>query len=77
MNFDFTDEQRMLQDTVRRYINEKIMPIADEYDRKGPMSKENAHRFLKDLKEFGYVGTLVSEEDGGPGFDPHGVAHSV
>ncbi|MGA3086790.1 MAG: acyl-CoA dehydrogenase family protein [Thermodesulfobacteriota bacterium] len=67
MNFDFTDEQRMLQETVRRYINEKIMPIADEYDRKGPMSKENAHRFLKDLKEFGYIGTLVSEEDGGPG----------
>ena len=67
MNFDFSDEQKMLQDTVRRYINEKIMPIADEMDRKGPMSKENAHRFLKDLKEFGYVGTLVSEEDGGPG----------
>ena len=67
MNFDFTDEQRMLQETVRRYINEKIVPIADEYDRKGPMSKENAHRFIKDLKEFGYVGTLVSEEDGGPG----------
>ena len=67
MNFDFSDEQKMLQDTVRRYINEKIMPIADEYDRKGPMSKPNAHRFLKDLKEFGYVGTLVSEEDGGPG----------
>jgi acyl-CoA dehydrogenase len=67
MNFDFTDEQKMLQDTVRRYINEKIMPIADEYDRKGPMSKSDAQRFLKDLKEFGYVGTLVSEEDGGPG----------
>ena len=67
MNFDFSDEQKMLQDTVRRYINEKIMPIADEMDRKGPMSKANAHRFLKDLKEFGYVGTLVSEEDGGPG----------
>ena len=67
MNFDLTDEQRMLQDTVRRYINEKIMPLADEYDRKGPMSKADAQRFLKDLKEFGYVGTLVSEEDGGPG----------
>lgn len=67
MNFDFSDEQKMLQDTVRRYINEKIVPIADEYDRKGPMSKADAQRFLKDLKEFGYVGTLVSEADGGPG----------
>ncbi|MFC1532230.1 acyl-CoA dehydrogenase family protein [Thermodesulfobacteriota bacterium] len=67
MNFDFTDEQRMLQETVRRYVNEKIMPIADEYDRKGPMTKEDAQRFLKDLKDFGYVGTLVPEEYGGPG----------
>lgn len=67
MNFDYSDEQRMLQDTVRRYINEKIMPIADEYDRKGPMSREVAVGFLKDLKEFGYLGTLVPEEYGGPG----------
>ena len=67
MNFDFTDEQRMLQDTVRRYINEKIMPIADEYDRKGAMTKEVATKFLKDLKDFGYIGTLVPEEYGGPG----------
>ncbi|MBN1380788.1 MAG: acyl-CoA/acyl-ACP dehydrogenase [Deltaproteobacteria bacterium] len=67
MNFDFTDEQKMLQDTVRRYINEKIMSVADEYDRKGPMSKADAQRFLKELKPFGYVGTLVPEELGGAG----------
>jgi alkylation response protein AidB-like acyl-CoA dehydrogenase len=67
MDFDFSDEQKMLQDTVRRYVNEKIVPIADEYDRKGPMSKADARRFLKELKPFGYVGTLVAEADGGPG----------
>ena len=67
MDFEFTDEQRMLQETVRRYMKEKIAPIADEYDRRGPMSREDALRFIKDLKPFGYVGTLVSEELGGPG----------
>jgi alkylation response protein AidB-like acyl-CoA dehydrogenase len=67
MDFDFTDEQRMLQETVRRYVNERIMPLADEYDSKGPMSKEDATRFLKELKPFGYVGTLVPEKYGGPG----------
>jgi alkylation response protein AidB-like acyl-CoA dehydrogenase len=67
MDFDFSDEQRMLQDTVRRYVNEKIIPLADEYDRKGPMCKEDAQRFLKELKPFGYVGTLVPEAYGGPG----------
>jgi len=57
----------MLQTTVRRYMKDRIVPIADEYDRKGPMSKQDAHRFLKELKPFGYVGTLVPEELGGPG----------
>jgi len=67
MDFDFSDEQRMLQDAVRRYVNEKIVPVADAYDRKGPMGKEDAQRFLKELKPFGYVGTLVPEAYGGPG----------
>jgi acyl-CoA dehydrogenase len=67
MDFDLTDEQRMLRDTIRRYLKENIAPIADAYDRKGPMSKGDAHRFLKELKPFGYVGTLVKEELGGAG----------
>jgi len=67
MDFELTDEQKMLQTTVRRYLKDRIIPIADEYDRKGPMSKGDALRFLKELKPFGYVGTLVPEALGGPG----------
>jgi len=69
MDFDFSDEQKALQDTVRRFLAQKIEPIADEYDRKGPLSRENALKFLKDLKPFGYVGTHVPEKYGGPGLD--------
>ncbi len=69
MDFEFTDEQKALQDTVRKYLAQKIEPLADEYDRKGPMSKENAVRFLKELKPFGYVGTHVPEKYDGPGLD--------
>ncbi len=67
MDFDLTEEQKMLQETIRRYLRDKIVPIADEMDRKGPMAKEEAHRFLKDLEPFGYLGTLVPEEHGGQG----------
>ncbi len=67
MDFDLTDEQRMLQETVRRFLRDKIAPLADAFDRKGPMTKQEAHGFLKDLKPFGYLGTLVSEEHGGCG----------
>lgn len=67
MDFNLTEEQRMIQNTVRRYLKDSIVPIADAYDRKGPMKKDDAHRFLKELKQFGYVGTLIKKELGGPG----------
>ncbi|MBA3028845.1 MAG: acyl-CoA dehydrogenase [Desulfobacteraceae bacterium] len=67
MDFDLTKEQKMLQKSVREYMKDKIIPIADEYDKKGPMAKKDAHRFLRDLVPFGYVGALVPEELGGPG----------
>lgn len=67
MDFDFTDEQLMLKETVYRYLKEKIAPIASEYDRKGPMSKADAHAFLKNLQPFGYLGTVVDEKYGGMG----------
>lgn len=69
MDFELTDEQKALQETVRKFLAQKIEPLADEYDRKGPMSKENALRFLKELKPFGYVGTHVPEKYGGPELD--------
>jgi alkylation response protein AidB-like acyl-CoA dehydrogenase len=67
MDFDLTEEQTLLQETVRSYLREKIVPLAGELDRKGPISKEEAHRFLRDLQPFGYLGTLVPEERGGFG----------
>jgi alkylation response protein AidB-like acyl-CoA dehydrogenase len=67
MDFNLTKEQLMLQRSVQEYMHKKIMPIADEYDKKGPMAKQDAHRFLKGLLPFGYVGSLVPEELGGPG----------
>lgn len=67
MDFNLSKEQTMLQRSVQEYMRKKIVPIADEYDKKGPMSKEDAHRFLKDLIPFGYIGALVPEELGGPG----------
>jgi len=67
MDFELSKEQKMLQKSVREYLNDKIAPLVDERDRKGPLTKEETHRFLKDLEPFGYVGTLVPESLGGPG----------
>lgn len=67
MDFNLSKEQLMLQKSVQEYMRNKIVPIADEYDKKGPMSRQDAVRFLKDLIPFGYIGALVPEEMGGPG----------
>ena len=75
MEFNLTKEQEMLQKSVREYMRDKIIPVADEYDKKGPMSKKDALKLLKGLLPFGYIGSLVPEELGGPGlsFVDHGI----
>lgn len=65
--FTLNSEQVMLQQTVRKFIKDKIAPVVSEYEAKGSMSKKDAHYFLKMLVPFGYVGSLVAEELGGPG----------
>ena len=67
MIFEQTDEQRMLMETVRRFLEKEIIPIASGLDREGPLTKEKAHEFLKRLIPFGYLGSTIPEEDGGAG----------
>jgi acyl-CoA dehydrogenase len=67
MDFDLSKDQKMLQDSVKEYLRDKIAPIADDYDRKGPMGKKEAEYFLKKLEPFGYLGTHVPKKYGGPG----------
>ena len=67
MFFELTDEQRMLKETVRRFLEKEIIPIAGALDRQGPLSKEKAHELLQKLIPFGYLGSTVPEEAGGSG----------
>ncbi|MBU2645316.1 acyl-CoA dehydrogenase family protein [bacterium] len=66
MDFELTKVQKMLQKSVREFVKKEIAPIADDFDKKGPLSKEDAHRFINGLIPFGFVGTMVPEADGGP-----------
>ena len=77
MDFDLNREQKMLQKAVREFIKDKIAPVAAEYDRKGPMSKPDAVKFLKQLEPFGYIGTFVPEKYGGPELSKvdYGIIH--
>ena len=32
MDFDLTDEQRAIQDTVREFVDRRVLPVAQEND---------------------------------------------
>ncbi|MFD2184326.1 acyl-CoA dehydrogenase family protein [Rhodoplanes azumiensis] len=63
MHFDLTDEQRMVQETARRFALEDIAPTLAE--------EEKAHAFKTDrvarMGALGFFGCALSEELGGTG----------
>ena len=65
VNFELTDEQRLLQDTVHQFVEERILPNAIEND-------VNHHLDLgviEGMAELGLLGIVVPEEYGGAGLD--------
>jgi len=65
MDFELTEEQRMIQETARDFADRELMPIAEQVDetREAPLEK------VKQLAELGFLGMLVPEEYGGTGLD--------
>ena len=65
MDFDLTDEQRLIQDTVRTFVDERVLPNAIEND--------IAHRLdrsvIEGMAELGLLGIVIPEEYGGAGLD--------
>jgi butyryl-CoA dehydrogenase len=71
MDFDLTEEQRMIQDTIRKFAKEEIAPAASENDKKAQFPRDIFHK----LAELGFMGTPIPEEYGGAGFDY--ISHAI
>lgn len=65
MNFDLTEEQQMVRNSVREFAENEIAPIAREYDEQEKFPREQ----LNGLAELGLLGMIIPEEYGGAGFD--------
>lgn len=65
MNFDLTNDQKMLQDQVRKFAQSELAPLAPEIDKSG----EFPWRHLKKMAQLGLLGVIVPEKYGGSGFD--------
>ncbi len=65
MNFEFTEEQLMIQQTAKEFAEKEIAPTAIERDIKA----EFPYEIVKKLGELGFMGMMVSPEYDGAGFD--------
>lgn len=65
MNFEFTEEQLMIQQTAREFAQAEIVPTVIERDKEAKFPTE----IIKKLGELGFMGMMVGEENDGAGMD--------
>jgi alkylation response protein AidB-like acyl-CoA dehydrogenase len=62
--FTLTEEQKMLRDMTRDFVNNEIKPIASKIDSEEKIPKE----LIDKMAELGFLGVSFPEEYGGGGF---------
>jgi short/branched chain acyl-CoA dehydrogenase len=73
VNFELSDEQRLLRDTVREFARQEIAPAAEELDR----TKSFPYEIVARMGELGLMGIPFPEEHGGAGADTLSYALAV
>ena len=65
MDFDLTEEQKMIKDTARDFATREILPKASELDKTGRWPSE----IIAKMAELGFLGMAIPQEYGGAGLD--------
>src|SRR5438045_9195200 len=73
MNFDLSDEQRLLRDTVRDFARQEVAPVAEELDR----TKSFPYDLVAKMGSLGLMGIPFPEQYGGGGADTLAYALAV
>ncbi|MCA8939253.1 MAG: acyl-CoA dehydrogenase family protein, partial [Planctomycetes bacterium] len=63
LNFDLTEEEQQIKDTIRGFCEEEIRPIVQKIDDSG----EFPEQIFKSLGDLGFLGLPIGEEYGGVG----------
>ncbi len=71
MNFELTEEQKLLQKSVREFAESEVKPLAKELDETGHFP----HETFRKAAELGLTGVTIPEAEGGAGFDH--VAYTI
>jgi short/branched chain acyl-CoA dehydrogenase len=73
MDFELSDEQRLLRDTVRDFARQEVAPVAEELDR----TKAFPYELVAKMGELGLMGIPFPERYGGGGADTLSYALAV
>jgi alkylation response protein AidB-like acyl-CoA dehydrogenase len=65
MNFELTEEQKMIQDMCKRFAEKDIKPVAARLDE----THEHPAELCQKMGELGLMGIAIPEEYGGAGMD--------
>ncbi len=70
MDFEHSEEQQMLRKTVRKFVDEEIMPYIKDWDTEGSFPQKIWQR----LADLGLMGVCIPEAYGGSGMDYNSLA---
>jgi len=65
MNFELSPDHKVLQDSVRDFVNKEVKPLAMKIDEEHMISDA----LVKQMGEMGFLGSYFPEEYGGAGLD--------
>ena len=69
MNFALSDEQQMIVDTVRAFVENELYPHEEEVERTGVVSKELGQEISQKCRDIGFFAPNISTEFGGGGLN--------
>ncbi|MBI4595833.1 MAG: acyl-CoA dehydrogenase family protein [Candidatus Tectomicrobia bacterium] len=69
MNFDLTEEQRMMKENAKRFLEYEIAPLVANQEQRGAFDRETAGKIFKKLLGLGYLEGTFPEQWGGNGLD--------
>ncbi|WP_290810105.1 acyl-CoA dehydrogenase [Halovivax sp.] len=70
MDFTLSPEQRQIREMVAEFVDEEVVPVADEIDREDEFPRD----LVAEMGELGLMGMPFPEEYGGAGLDYHSYA---
>src|SRR5256714_15186445 len=69
MNFGLTDEQQMVVNTVRGFVEKELYPLELDVERTGHVPLEVGREIQRKVKALGFYAPNMPEEFGGGGLD--------